>query len=115
MLPTRPRGETDMGTISLRNLGLLASAPLFQNINLVLGDTDRLGIVAPNGGGKSSLLRCIAGERAPDEGEVVLSRGLRLPSTASAHHLRHVEQEGRRRLQIQPHLAHTRHTLRQHM
>ncbi len=71
-----------MGTISLRNLGVLAPVPLFRNLDLVLGDADRLGIVAGNGGGKTSLLRCVAGERAPEEGEVILSRGLRLAFVA---------------------------------
>ncbi|HEY4253231.1 MAG TPA: ATP-binding cassette domain-containing protein [Roseomonas sp.] len=71
-----------MGTIGLRNLGLLAPAPLFRNLSFTLGDGDRLGIVASNGGGKSSLLRCIAGERAPEEGAVALSRGLRVAHVA---------------------------------
>ncbi|KKB08459.1 ABC transporter [Devosia geojensis] len=65
-----------MGSISLRNVGVVAGETLFQNLNLVLSDGDRLGLVAGNGGGKTTLLRAIAGTAEPTHGEVVLSRGL---------------------------------------
>ncbi len=65
-----------MATITLRGLGLTLQRPLFQNLDLVLGDGERLGIVAGNGAGKSSLLRCLAGQLEPSAGEVLRSRGL---------------------------------------
>jgi ATPase subunit of ABC transporter with duplicated ATPase domains len=65
-----------MGSISLRNVGAVAGETLFQNLNLVLSDGDRLGLVAGNGGGKTTLLRAIAGTAEPSNGEIVLSRGL---------------------------------------
>src|SRR5262245_18185869 len=68
----------DMGTISLRDVSLLAPAPLFQNLNLVIGDGDRLGLVADNGAGKTTLLKCLAGILEPTAGEVIRSRGLRI-------------------------------------
>jgi ATPase subunit of ABC transporter with duplicated ATPase domains len=67
-----------MGTISLRQATVLTPAPLFQNLTLVIGDNDRLGLVAGNGGGKSTLLRCIAGSAELTAGEIVRSRGLRI-------------------------------------
>ncbi len=67
-----------MGSLGLRNLSLLAGAPLFKDLNLVIGDGDRVGLVAGNGGGKTSLLRCLAGLAEPSGGEIHRSRGLRI-------------------------------------
>jgi ATPase subunit of ABC transporter with duplicated ATPase domains len=67
-----------MGTISLRNVSLTASVPLFRDLSLVLADGDRVGLVAGNGNGKTSLLRCIAGLAEPTGGDIVCSRGLRI-------------------------------------
>ena len=36
----------------------------------------RLGVIGPNGGGKSTLLRILAGEEVADSGEVTQRRGL---------------------------------------
>lgn len=67
-----------MASISLKNLSITAQSPLFQDLNFVVQDGDRVGIVAGNGRGKTSLLRCIAGESEPTDGEIVRSRGLRV-------------------------------------
>lgn len=65
-----------MGSISLKNVSITASAPLFRDLNFVVQDGDRVGLVAGNGNGKTSLLRCIAGQAEPTGGEIVRSRGL---------------------------------------
>lgn len=65
-----------MGTISLRNAGHRAGEILFSNLNLVIGDGDHVGLVAPNGRGKSTLLRAMAGLAELSDGEVTRSRGL---------------------------------------
>ena len=67
-----------MGSISLNSAGVIATAPLFSNLSLVVADGDRVGLVAGNGGGKTTLLRCIAGTQQPTSGEIVRSRGLRI-------------------------------------
>ena len=67
-----------MGSISLRNAGLLAADTLFSNLNFVIGDGDRLGLVAGNGRGKTTLLRAMAGQGELSQGEIVRSRGLRV-------------------------------------
>ncbi len=67
-----------MGTISLNDVAFTAGVTLFQNLNLVVGDGDRIGLVAMNGGGKSTLLRGIAGQQEPSQGAIVASRGLRI-------------------------------------
>lgn len=65
-----------MGMISLRNAGHRAGDPLFSNLNLVIGDGDHVGLVAPNGRGKTTLLRAMAGLAELSEGELTRSRGL---------------------------------------
>jgi ATPase subunit of ABC transporter with duplicated ATPase domains len=46
--------------------------PLFTDVSFVLADGDRVGLVGPNGTGKSTLVRLVAGLDRPDEGHVVL-------------------------------------------
>ena len=74
----------DMALISLRDVGVVTPRTLFQNITFSFGPGDRIGLIAGNGGGKSTLLRCIAGQATPDMGGVTLSRSLRVA---------HVEQD----------------------
>ena len=67
-----------MGQIGLRDVGVHSPRPLFHNLTFNIGPGDRIGLVAGNGGGKSTLLRCIAGLAEPGSGEITRSRGLRL-------------------------------------
>jgi ATPase subunit of ABC transporter with duplicated ATPase domains len=67
-----------MGSISLRNAGMVAGTTLFQNLNVVIADGDRLGLIAGNGGGKTTLLRAIAGQADLNAGDIVTSRGLKI-------------------------------------
>ena len=67
-----------MALINLRSLGVTLGAPLFSNLNLSIEPGDRLGIVAANGRGKSTLLRSIAGSFEPTEGDITRARGLRV-------------------------------------
>ncbi|MBS0521549.1 MAG: ABC-F family ATP-binding cassette domain-containing protein [Proteobacteria bacterium] len=73
-----------MTFITLRNLGVARSIPLFSNLDLSVNAEDRIGLVAANGRGKSTLLRCIAGTADATEGEITRARGLTVG---------HVEQE----------------------
>src|SRR5438445_5695708 len=68
--------ETIMTLVNIRNLGVTLNAPLFSGLNLVVNAGDRIGLVAANGRGKTTLLRCIAGMMEPSEGEITRSRGL---------------------------------------
>src|SRR6202047_1966620 len=65
-----------MTLVNIRNLGVTLSAPLFSRLNLVVNAGDRIGLVASNGRGKSTLLRCMAGTMEASEGEITRSRGL---------------------------------------
>jgi ATPase subunit of ABC transporter with duplicated ATPase domains len=45
---------------------------------MTIGDADRIGLIAGNGGGKTTLLRCLAGHAEPTTGDIVRSRGMRV-------------------------------------
>jgi ATPase subunit of ABC transporter with duplicated ATPase domains len=53
-------------------------APLFAGLSFVLGDGERAGLVGPNGVGKSTLLRLLAGVDRPDRGAVATGPGERI-------------------------------------
>ena len=53
-------------------------APLFDGLSFVLGDGERAGLVGPNGVGKSTLLRLLAGIDRPDRGAVGTGGGGRI-------------------------------------
>ena len=85
-----------MSLVSSRDLSLAFGADvLFDGASFAIGPHDRIGLVGPNGTGKSSLLRILAGERSPDGGTLVFRRGLahRLPAAGrlvppGGHHRR---------------------------
>jgi ATP-binding cassette subfamily F protein uup len=52
--------------------------PLFEGLSLTVATGDRLGVVGRNGGGKSTLLRVLAGEAEPEDGTVRRGRGVRV-------------------------------------
>jgi ATP-binding cassette subfamily F protein 3 len=51
---------------------------IVEGLDLRIASGDRIGLIGPNGSGKTSLLRLLAREQSPDYGSVVLSRGTRL-------------------------------------
>jgi len=51
---------------------------LFADIAFGVDEGEKIGIVARNGTGKSTLLRILAGEESPDDGKVVYRRDLRV-------------------------------------
>ncbi|HLJ92240.1 MAG TPA: ABC-F family ATP-binding cassette domain-containing protein, partial [Gemmataceae bacterium] len=52
--------------------------PLFTNLGFELHAGERIGLVGPNGVGKTTLLRLLAGDDRPDDGEVRLHAGARV-------------------------------------
>ncbi|HAJ00220.1 MAG TPA: ABC transporter ATP-binding protein [Dehalococcoidia bacterium] len=51
---------------------------IFSNINVEINERARIGIVGPNGGGKTSLLEILTGGLDPSAGSVKLARGMRV-------------------------------------
>src|SRR6516165_6233399 len=52
--------------------------PLFTDIGFELQAGDRVGLVGPNGVGKTTLMRLLAGHDQPDDGTVRLHAGARV-------------------------------------
>ena len=53
---------------------------ILADLDFEVADGDRIGVLGPNGGGKSTLLRIISGEEHADAGTVTSRRGLVLAS-----------------------------------
>ena len=64
-----------MTVLAVKSLSLMLGASLFQDLSFTVSAGDRLGLVAANGRGKSSLLRCLAGQLDPHSGDITRARG----------------------------------------
>jgi len=64
--------------LSINSLGVTLGDPLFSDLNLTISKGDRIGLVAANGRGKSTLMGCMAGTVEPTSGEITRARGLRI-------------------------------------
>ena len=64
--------------LEIQNLGKgYGATPLFRKLNLMVEVGERVAVIGPNGIGKSTLLRTLVGELAPDTGRV------RMPDSAN--------------------------------
>lgn len=60
--------------ISIQNLSMqFTGYDLFSDINFMIREKDRIGLVGKNGAGKTTLIRLIAGLDQPYKGDVVMS------------------------------------------
>lgn len=55
-----------------------AGREIFNDLSWIIGDRDRVGLVGPNGVGKSSLLKALTGKVTPDKGAISIQRGIRV-------------------------------------
>ena len=67
-----------MTLININALGVTMGNVLFTDLNLTISKGDRIGLVAANGRGKSTLMGCIAGTIEQTTGDITRSRGLRV-------------------------------------
>lgn len=51
---------------------------LFKNCSFQIGYKDRIGLIGPNGSGKTTFFRIILGEEPIDSGEILISKGLKI-------------------------------------
>jgi len=58
----------------------LGGRPIVKDLELHLGPGQRLGLLGPNGSGKTTVLRLLAGTLEPDAGTTVRAEGLRVVS-----------------------------------
>ncbi|MCU7932752.1 MAG: ATP-binding cassette domain-containing protein [Candidatus Thiodiazotropha sp. (ex Codakia rugifera)] len=68
-----------MPLITLRNLHLsYGDAPLLDKIDLTIEKGERISLLGRNGAGKTTLMKVILGTLQPDDGERVVSNGVRI-------------------------------------
>jgi ATP-binding cassette subfamily F protein 3 len=72
-----PRSGQDVLLVNDLRLGY-GQIELLRDVNLHVGFGDRVALIGPNGVGKTTLLRCIAGEIAPQAGALRLGYGVKL-------------------------------------
>lgn len=58
-----------------KNFGI---KPLFEDLTFGISKGDKTALIAPNGTGKSTLLKILAGEMEPDSGKVMVRNGIRV-------------------------------------
>ncbi|MFV8754149.1 ABC-F family ATP-binding cassette domain-containing protein [Nannocystaceae bacterium ST9] len=51
---------------------------IVNELDLRIGEGDRIGLIGHNGSGKSTLLKLLASDTKPDSGKIIVARGLRL-------------------------------------
>ena len=51
---------------------------LFKDLSFSIHKDQKIAFVAKNGSGKTSILNILAGKDTPDDGQIVIRKGLRL-------------------------------------
>ncbi len=79
----------------------LGGRPIVQHLDLLLGPGQRLGLLGPNGSGKTTVLKLLAGTLAPDTGTI--SRADKLRVVTFEQHRDSLDQQASLRRSLAPH------------
>ena len=65
--------------VSAENMAFgFAGSPLLEKIDFTLSEGDRVGLIGPNGEGKTTLIRLILSELEPEDGRIFVKNGIRI-------------------------------------
>ena len=65
--------------VSAENMAFgFAGSPLLEKIDFTLSEGDRVGLIGPNGEGKTALIRLILSELEPEDGRIFVKNGIRI-------------------------------------
>lgn len=67
-----------MSLLMLSDVAYGYAEPLFDEVNLRIAGSEKVGIVGINGVGKSTLLKCLVGELEVNKGNITVQRGLKV-------------------------------------
>ena len=68
-----------MPVVNVENIEKSYGADLiFSGVSFQINEQDRIGLIGPNGEGKSTLLDLLAGRQEPDEGAIAVARSTRI-------------------------------------
>lgn len=68
-----------MSLITISNLGKdYGPQTVLESVTASVARGEKIGIVGKNGGGKSTLLRCVLGLETPDRGTIRIARGVKI-------------------------------------
>lgn len=83
-LPTAPRSG-DQVAVAEGISKAYGDLTLFADLDLSISRGERIGIIGPNGTGKTTLIRCLLGETEPDAGDVRLGTRLEVGYYSQLH------------------------------
>jgi ATP-binding cassette subfamily F protein 3 len=82
--PEVPRSGREV--VSLKGISKsFGEKPLYRDVNLSVFRGERVAVIGPNGCGKTTLLRMVAGETEPDRGEIVFGQRVSMGYFAQHH------------------------------
>lgn len=72
-----------MALITLKNIGVnFVTKPILSDINIQLDKNQKLALIGNNRSGKSTLMKIISKKLEPDQGEVIMTKGVRVKYVA---------------------------------